>query len=180
MFEAAKRLSNHKTKNKQALQPNELKQIYDHLLVNQSSLENLQLLNICLIAFTGFMRFSEVASIKGHDIIFTETYMKIFIEKSKTDIYRERAWVYISRSHNMCPVKHREDYLRLVNINISSSQYIFRAISKGKKKQTYLIQYDSPKFIKGYKSWWVKLGRLWLAQSSSRRGIFSCKQRNTG
>ena len=135
MFEAAKRLSNHKTKNKQALQPNELKQIYDHLLVNQSSLENLQLLNICLIAFIGFMRFSEVASIKGHDIIFTETYMKIFIEKSKTDIYRERAWVYISRSHNMCPVKHREDYLRLVNINISSSQYIFRAISKGKKSR---------------------------------------------
>ena len=55
--------------------------------------------------------------------------MKIFIEKSKTDTYRERAWVYISRSH-MCLVKHLEDYLRLVNINISSSQYIFRAISK--------------------------------------------------
>ena len=33
----------------------------------------------------------------------------------------------------MCPVKHVEDYLRLVNINISSSQYIFRAISEGKK-----------------------------------------------
>ena len=81
------------------------------------------------------MTFSEVASIRGYDIIFKETYMKIFIEKSKTDIYRERAWVYISRSHNMCPVKHLEDYLRLVNINISSSsrQYIFRAISKGKK-----------------------------------------------
>ena len=81
MFEAAKRLSNHKTKKKQALRPNELKQIYDHLSPNQSSLENLQLLNICIIAFTSFMRFSE-----GYDIIFTETYMKIFIEKSKTDM----------------------------------------------------------------------------------------------
>ena len=132
MFEAAKRLSNHKTKKKQALRPNELKQIYDHLSPNQSSLENLHLLNICIIAFTGFMRFSEVTSIKGY-IIFTETYMKIFIEKSKTDIYREGTWGYISRSHNMCPVKHLGDYLRLVNITISSSQYIFRAISKGKK-----------------------------------------------
>ena len=28
-----------------------------------------------------------------------------------------------------------EDYLRLVNINISSSQYIFRAISKSKKSR---------------------------------------------
>ena len=135
MFEVAKQLSNHKTKKKQALRPNELKQIYDYLSANQSSLENLRLLNICLTAFTGFMRFSAVISIKGFDIIFTETYMK--------DIYREGAWVYISRSHNMCPVKHLEDYLRLVNINISSCQFIFRgkkvttthSISKGKKSR---------------------------------------------
>ena len=91
MFEAAKRLSNHKIKKKQALRPNELQQIYDHLLANQLSLENLRLLIICLIAFVGFTRFSEVASIKGYGIIFTETYMEIFIEKSKTDIYREGA-----------------------------------------------------------------------------------------
>ena len=100
MFEAAKRLSNHKTKKKQALRPNELKQIYDHLSSNQSSLENLRLLNICLIPFTGFMRFSEVASIKGY-IIFTETYMKIFIEKSKTDIYRE-ADGFTYHDHTTC------------------------------------------------------------------------------
>ena len=61
--------------------------------------------------------------------------MKIFIEKSKTDIYREGARIYISRSHNMCRVKHLEDYMRLVNINISSSQYIFRAISKSRKSR---------------------------------------------
>ena len=94
MFEAAKRLSNHKTKKKQALRPNELKQIYDHLSPNQSSLENLELLNICIIAFTGFMRFSEVKSIKGYDIIFTETYMKIFIEKSKTDMGTGHGFTY--------------------------------------------------------------------------------------
>ena len=61
--------------------------------------------------------------------------MKIFIEKSKTDIYKEGTWVYISRSHNMCPVIHLEDYLRLVNTDISSSQYNFRATSKGKKSR---------------------------------------------
>ena len=135
MFEAAKQLPNHKTKRKQALRPNELKQIYDDLSANQSPLENLRLLNICLIAFTGFMRFSEVTSIKGYDILFTETYMKILIRKNKADLYREGAWVYLSRSQNVCPVKHLEDYLRLANINISSSQYIFRGISKGKKSR---------------------------------------------
>ena len=83
------------------------------------------------------MKFSEVTSIKGYNIIFTETYMKIFIEKSKTDIYREWAGVYISQSHNTCPVKHFKDYLRLININIGSSQYIFRAISKCKNSQLH-------------------------------------------
>ena len=114
-----------------------MKQIYDHLSANQSSLENLWILNICLITFTSFMKFSEVASIKGYVIIFIETCMKIFIEKSKTDIYREWAGVYISQSHNICPVKNLEDYLRLVNINIGSSQYISRAISKCKKSRLH-------------------------------------------
>ena len=103
-----------------------ISQLINHLL---------RLLNICLIALTGFMRFSKVASIKSYDVIFTEAYMRLFIEKSKTHIYREGVWVYISRSHNMCPVKHLEDYLRLVNINIGSSQCIFRGISKGKKSR---------------------------------------------
>ena len=58
MFEAAKQLSNHKTKRKQALRPNKLKQIYDHLSANQSPLENLRLLNIYLPYL--FHRFYEV------------------------------------------------------------------------------------------------------------------------
>ena len=84
--------------------------------------------------------------------------MEIFIEKSKTDIYREGAWVYISRSHNICLVKHLEDYLRLVNINISSSQYIFRTISKGKKsrlrRKNKPISYTTirQKFLKAIKA----------------------------
>ena len=123
-FQAAKRLSNHKTKKKKSTTTKQIEEIYDHLSANQSSLENLRLLINCLIVFTGFMRLCNVTSIKDYDIIFTETCRKIFIEKSKTDICREGSWVYISQSHNMCPVKHLEDYLRLVNSNISSSQYI--------------------------------------------------------
>ena len=48
MFQASNRLSNHKTKKEQAPRLNKLKQIYDHLSANQSSLENLQLPNITL------------------------------------------------------------------------------------------------------------------------------------
>ena len=63
--------------------------------------------------------------------------MKIFIEKSKTDIYREGAWVYISRSHNMCPVKHLEDYLRLVNTNTSAPVNMFSEPSLKAKSHDY-------------------------------------------
>ena len=111
--------------------------------------------------------------------------MEIFIEKSKTDIYREGAWVYISRSHNICPLKHLEDYLRLVNINISSSQYIFRAISKGKKSRlrgkNKPISYTTIRqnFLKAIKAVGLNWNDYGL-QSPSRRSIFSCKQRNTG
>ena len=35
------------------------------------------------------------------------------------------------------PLKHLENYLRLLNINISFSQYIFRATSKGKKSRLH-------------------------------------------
>ena len=111
--------------------------------------------------------------------------MKIFIEKSKTDIYREGTWGYISRSHNMYPVKHLGDYLRLVNITISSSQYIFRAISKGKKswlrRKNKPISYTTNrqnllKVIKAVGLIWKDYG----LHSVRAGGIFSCKQRNTG
>ena len=67
------------------------------------------------------------------------------------------------------------------SLNVKSHDYTGKTkVTTTQEKQTYLIHYDSPKFIKGYKSCWVKLKRLWLAQSPSWRGIFSCKQRNTG
>ena len=133
------------------------------------------------------MRFSEVTLIKGYDIIFTETYMKIFIEKSKMDIYREGAWVCISPSQNMCPVKYLEVCLRLVYINISSSQYIFRANSKGKKsrlrRKNKPILYTTNrqnllKVINAVGLNWKDYGLHSLQAGGG--GIFSCKQRNTG
>ena len=42
---------------------------------------------MCLVDFAGFFRFSELVNIKSSDILFYEKYLKIFIEKSKTDKY---------------------------------------------------------------------------------------------
>jgi integrase len=59
-----------------------------------------------LLPFARFLRVSELLYIKRSDIIFESCYVSIFIPKSKTDIYRDRNTVVISRmGNNLCPVK---------------------------------------------------------------------------
>ena len=43
---------------------------------------------LCVLSFMGFLKFSEVIDLKNSDIILKETHKSIFIEKSKTDVYR--------------------------------------------------------------------------------------------
>ena len=52
---------------------------------------------LCVLSFMGFLRFSEVINLKNSDIILKETHMSIFIEKSKTDVYREGYWMHLSK-----------------------------------------------------------------------------------
>ena len=79
------------------------------------------------------MRFSEVSRLRRSDFIFSSTYVKVFIEKTKTDIYREGMWVYISASSKMCPLKQLKYYLALSKISGNSEEFIFRGLSRGKK-----------------------------------------------
>ena len=45
-----------------------------------------RLLTITLIAFFGFMKFSEVSRLRRSDLVFSSAYIKAFIEKIKTNI----------------------------------------------------------------------------------------------
>ena len=109
------------------------KQIFDKLNQNKTSLANQRLLTITLIAFCGFMRFSEVSRLRRSDLVFSSTYVKVFIEKIKTDIYREGMWVYIPASSKICPLKQLKYYLALSNLCENSEDFIFRGLSRGKK-----------------------------------------------
>ena len=60
------------------------------------------------------------------------TYVKIFIDKSKVGIYRERMWVYISASSKICPLKELKFYLALPKISENSEEFIFRSLTRGK------------------------------------------------
>ena len=56
--------------------------------------------------------------------------MSLFIEKSKTDIYRDGSWLIIARTAtNLCPVKNLELYFSYGNLEYSEN-YLFRNITK--------------------------------------------------
>ena len=70
----------------------------------------------CLISYAGFLRVSELLHLKLCDIEFYSTHMSLFIESSKTDVYRDGHWLVISRTFTklvLCPVKNLEIYLQL-------------------------------------------------------------------
>ena len=60
--------------------------MFDKLNQNKNNLADQHLLTIALIAFFGFMRFSEVSRLLRSDLVFSSTYVKVFIEKIKTVI----------------------------------------------------------------------------------------------
>ena len=133
MLEAAKRIKHHKIRKKKAISVEQIRQIYNHCLKNDSdniNVYNMRTLTLVIVSFCGFLRYSEAANIKRSDIVFRDSYMKIFIEKSKTDIYRNGCWVFIARGESeLCPLTILQKYLNLVKINKDSDEYVFRSIT---------------------------------------------------
>ena len=70
-----------------------------------------------LIAFAGILRSSESLQIRFCDVKFEPTYIKTFLEHSKTDQYRDGAWIIISRTGtSLCPVQNSELYVAFSRI----------------------------------------------------------------
>ena len=63
----------------------------------------------CLLAFSAFLRSEKLLKLKRSDILINSVYMSVFIESSKTDKYRDGAWILISRTGTfLCPVLNVE------------------------------------------------------------------------
>ena len=70
MFEAAKRVTGHRIKKKKTLSLDDLNKIFVKLNQNKTNLADQRQLTIILIAFCGFMRFSEVSRLRRSDFVF--------------------------------------------------------------------------------------------------------------
>ena len=75
-----------------------------------------------------FFRFSELASLRECDVVFYNEHVEIFVESSKTDQFREGAWVPIARTNSdICPVAMLQRYFRLAGIQGDTDRLLFRA-----------------------------------------------------
>lgn len=139
--EGALRKIGHSLNKKEPISPQILKNIVLLYGNDKSNLKDLRLACMCLLAFAGFLRFSELANLKRSNITFQDQFVQLYLEQSKTDIYREGKDVLISRTDNItCPVTMLNRYLTAAGIPPDSSDYIFRGLTYFKNDNSYRLR----------------------------------------
>ena len=144
IVEAAKRTCKKPTNKKEPISVEQLKQVYEEIGKDKCSLIDLRTFTMMILSFVGFLRYSEASYFRRSDIVFENTYMRIFIEKSKTDIYRDGNWLFISKvDSEICPITILKAYLDRCNVETDSEEFIFRAMSFFKSKSSYKLRSKS-------------------------------------
>ena len=140
LLEAIKRSPTPPIKKKLPVSPEIVQKIVDKYGQKDASLADLRIACFCLIGFAGLLRYNELSNIRVHHIERQEGYLKIFIPKSKTDIYREGNYVLIKRLANKyCPVSILERYIQSAGIDLGSNLHLFRPIRWFKSIKGYKL-----------------------------------------
>ena len=87
------------------------------------------------------MHFSELANVKRNNITLFDSHVKLYLEQSKTDIYREGKDVPISTTLNItCPVNMLQRYLISADISANNTDYILRGLVYCKSVDSYKLR----------------------------------------
>ena len=88
-----------------------------------ANLKNLRITALCSLAFAGFFRYDgKLCNIVPKHTEFHRDYIRIFVPRSKTDVYREGDYVFINAFRSKyCPVGVLQRYLDLSGIDSCSS-----------------------------------------------------------
>ena len=89
VLEGIKRILAYSATKKSPVTVLQLDEMYNYFGTKTISLSNLRTILICVLSFMGFLRFIEVIKLRRCDIIKNKAFLSVFIEKSKTDVYRE-------------------------------------------------------------------------------------------
>ena len=124
--EAAKRILKKPKVKKCPIRPHHLESLVNQF-ADTENLLSIRILAIALLSYAGFLRYDEVSRVKRNNIHFEKTYLKLFLESSKTDQEGDGDTVYIARTgRSTCPFNMLRKYLRIAGIESSDSNYIFR------------------------------------------------------
>ena len=135
MLEAIKRLDVHHVNRKEPLTPVIFRKLHYELTMRSGSLEDVRTMVFVVLGFCGFLRYNEIVNVRKGDIVLEEGFVRVFVEKSKTDIYRDGRWVYIATGISTCPVGVITYYLRKCGSDLKKDSFLFRAVVKTKKRQ---------------------------------------------
>ena len=101
------------------------------------TLMDLRLATACLLAFSGFLRFSELICLRPCDFEVSREMMKIKIIQSKTDQLRQGDELVIARTGNpTCPVAMLERYMNRTGMSWEEQRYLFRPIQRTKNGES--------------------------------------------
>lgn len=140
ILEAAKRKLSRPVKKKEPITSELLSKMY-YALYEHKNVKNQRTICACLLAFAGFLRSEELLKLRRSDFIVNSVYMSVFIESSKTDKYRDGAWILIARTGTvLCPVLNLERYLLWADISSDSEVFIFAHLSA--TKNGYILRQD--------------------------------------
>jgi integrase len=132
VLESAKRILSKPINKKEPVTVDLLQSVH-HDLYAEGNILSQRTICALLLAFAGFLRSSELLSIRRSDILIHSSHMEVFIESSKTDRYRDGAWIVIARTGTLlCPVVNLEKYFVWANLTMESSSYVFCALSSTK------------------------------------------------
>jgi len=89
----AQRLLAHHTFKKEPITVAQLEQLVNSKALSMAFLYDIRSVLICVLAFAAFLRFDELEKLVRSDVEIDSEKLQLFIESSKTDKYRDGAWV---------------------------------------------------------------------------------------
>ena len=90
-------------------------------------------------------RFNELVQLRRCDFQFEDSFMRIFVQRCKNDIYRDRAWVVIANTFKRtCPVLLTLRYFAVASFSEDSEDFMFRPLSLCSSNGSYRFRGSVP------------------------------------
>lgn len=89
LIQSAKRIKSKPIAKKKPFSSQIIKDVLDAYNKEDANVKDVRIAALCSLACAGFLRYNELCNIAPNHIEFHSQYIKIFVPRSKTDVYRE-------------------------------------------------------------------------------------------